>query len=268
MLALSYVAIGLMVLAAAFGLVGAGYFAWQCAVARPAFPPMDVADRIPWLGLLGLVLGLFESLAPGPFWTRWENRLVVVGVILWATLGPVLVDVEDARFEAIRAGVLAVAFLAFWVNLEALATARGVRALGPVLIATFAGAGVVFLLSGWAVGGPLAAGAAMLMGLVWLASAFGPGLSFARGTVPVVVSVLGGLLMTGYLYASASPWCAGLIAIAPVGAWLGRIGPVKRLRQWVSGLIALAGVLLFVAAAIGVAFAVSPSFGAEAYPGE
>jgi hypothetical protein len=97
--------------------------------------------------------------------------------------------------------------------------------------------------------------------LIWVISWFTPSLSFQRGATPVVVTVVGTLLLAGHVYSSTPVWSALLLAIAPMGAWVGRIGPARRLRPWLSVVIGLIAVVAFVAGAIGLALVVSPPFG-------
>src|SRR5271157_3045274 len=41
--------------------IGLAYIAGQAAVSRPAFPPVEVTDRIPWLALAATVLAVAEA---------------------------------------------------------------------------------------------------------------------------------------------------------------------------------------------------------------
>src|SRR4051812_2185883 len=70
--------------------LGVGALAAQLGNAPPAFPPLDVTDRLPWLVTAATLLGLCESVRPGPAWTRWENRLLLTLLTLGLVLGPVL----------------------------------------------------------------------------------------------------------------------------------------------------------------------------------
>src|SRR4051812_48549611 len=70
--------------------LGAGAIASFLGNSPPAFPPIEVTDRIPWLVLAACLLGLCESIRPGPGWTRWENRLLLILLTMALILGPVL----------------------------------------------------------------------------------------------------------------------------------------------------------------------------------
>jgi hypothetical protein len=240
--------------------LGAGYFAYHYGMAHPAFPPVDVTDRIAWLALASMVLGFFESIWPGPGWTRWENRVLVTALVLGAMLSPVLANSDDRQADAIRLGVSAGVLLVSWANLEVLASRVSLRALAPALLAVTGGATGVLLVSGSMVCAQLAGGLTALLGLVWVTSWFKPEMSLSRGGVPVLVSVLGALLVNGQVYSSTPIGSVLLIAASPLAAWLGRVGPVRRLAAWQSALVAFVAVLVPAGAAIGLALWSSPSF--------
>jgi hypothetical protein len=244
----------------ALGL-GASYAAFHWAAARPAFPPLDVTDRIAWLALAALILGVLESVRPGPAWTRWENRLLLAAVILWAMLGPVVAAAEDMRAEGMRLAALGGLFLAAWTNLEGLASRTSARAIGPIFAAVAGGAAGLFVATGSIVLGELAAGLMAGLILVWIASWVAPGLSLSRGGVPVVVTVLGGLLLNGYFYSSTPAPSTIILVAAPLAAWAGLIGPAARLAAWQRATISLVAVLIVVAIAIGLAVAESAGSG-------
>jgi hypothetical protein len=221
---------------------------------------MDVTDRIAWLALASMVLGIFEASWPGPGWTRWENRVLVTALILGAMLEPVLANSEDRNAEAIRLGVSAGVLLVSWFNLELLASRVGLRSLAPALLTVTGGAAGVFLVSGSMTCALLAGGLTALLGLVWVTSWFKSEISLSRGGVPVLVTVLGALAVNGQVYSSTPVGSVLLIAVSPLAAWLGQVGPARRFAAWQSALVSLVAVLVPVGAAIALALWSSPSF--------
>jgi hypothetical protein len=58
--------------------IGLAYIAGQAAVARPAFPPVEVTDRIPWLALAATVLAVAETVWALAPWVRLFGRSLFV----------------------------------------------------------------------------------------------------------------------------------------------------------------------------------------------
>jgi hypothetical protein len=239
--------------------IGAGYVVFHTMISRPAFPPVEVTDRVPWIALGAMVLGLLESACPGPAWTRWENRLLLSALTLGLVLGPVLASVTEWRGQVVRLAALAALLLFCWANLEALACGASTAWLGPAILAVCASTAAALQLSGHFVGFQLAGGLATALGTVWVTSLVAPAMSLSRGGVPVLTATLAALLMLGNTYSSLPATSGVLLALAPVAAWVGWIGPVRRLAPWLSSLVALAAVGLPLVAALGFAFSASPS---------
>ena len=224
----------------------------------PPWPPLDATDWLPWVALAAMGLGLLEATWPGPAWSRWENRLLLTGGMLWLLLSSQF----EARWATNREGVewllgLGAGVLAFWGVLEAGAERLG-RALPLPLLVLAGGVAAVEALSGSL---PLAESAAVLaapLALTWVASWFGPNLSLARGAVPVVATVLAGLILGGYFYAYVPKVSALLLAAAPLVLFGDRLGPLRRLRPWKASLVLAVAILVPVGAAVAIAIAKTP----------
>jgi hypothetical protein len=240
--------------------LGAGELTAHLVNARPAFPPIDVTDRIPWLVLAALLLGLCESIRPSPAWARWENRLLLVLLTLGLVLGPVLGPGWPTRADLARQGGLALILLAAWLNLEGLAARRTTAVLGPALLVVAVGAGAALLLAGSLVLSQIGLGLAAALGAVWLVSCGLPALSLSRGGVPVLVATLSALLIGGQVYAFLPRSSALLLAAAPLAAWVASVGPSRRLPSWQAALIGAAATLVPTAIALGLAISASPSY--------
>ncbi len=167
--------------AAAALSLAAGVLVAELANAWPAFPPVEVTDRLAGLIAAVLVLGLCDSIRPAPAWGRWENRLLVVLLSLALVLGPVLGPDWPTRRDLLRQAGLALALLAIWSSLEALARRCPIAVLGPALIVLIAGAGLALLLSGSLVLGLIGLGLAASLGAFWLLACVAPGLSLSLG---------------------------------------------------------------------------------------
>ena len=92
--------------------IGLAYIAGQAAVARPAFPPVDVTDRIPWLALAATVLAVAEAawaLAP---WVRLFGRSLLLTLSLGLMLGPVVSANDLSR--PMLGWLTVTAVLCFW----------------------------------------------------------------------------------------------------------------------------------------------------------
>jgi hypothetical protein len=240
--------------------LGAGVLAAQFHFAPPAFPPIEVTDRIPWLVALAMLLGVCESVRPSPGWARWENRLLLTLLTLGLILGPVLGADWPTRSALARQGGLVLVVLTAWANLEALAARRSTAVLGPALLVVVACVAVALMLSGVIVLGQLAGGLAAALAVTWIVSWWLPDRSLGRGGVPVLVATVAALLIEGHVYAGLPASSAYLLAAAPLAAWVGSVGPMRRLSGWQAGLLNTIATLVPAAVAVGLAIAASPGY--------
>jgi len=203
--------------------IGLAYIAGQAAVARPAFPPVEVTDRIPWLALAATVLAVAEAVWALAPWVRLFGRSLLSTLSLGLMLGPV-VSADDLS-RPLLGWLTVTAVLAFlaWLNLWALErVGRGTDAFRS-LIVTSSGATLVLLFSGSA--------ALCLLGVALTVSmAVGRLAAWDRAPVSGLVAgstVLTALVLEGYIYASMSPWSALLLAAALAGTWITRMEPLR-----------------------------------------
>jgi hypothetical protein len=239
--------------------LGAGAIAAQVGNAPPAFPPIEVTDRIPWLVVAAVLLGLCESVRPSPGWARWENRLLLTLLTMGLVLGPVLGENWPTRSDLTRQGGLVLMMLAAWGNLEALAARRSMAVLGPSVLVVAASTGAALLLSGSMVLGQLGLGLAAAVAAIWVLSLW-LHLLLGRGGIPVLVAAYGALLIEGHVYAGLPASSAYLLAAAPLAAWVGFVGPARRLAAWQSALLSAVATLVPAAVALGLAIAASPGY--------
>jgi hypothetical protein len=252
--------------------LGAAYALGHAAVREwlrpewPPFPPLDATDWLPWLALLAMILGLCESLAPSPFWARWENRLLLAGLTLWFLLGPQVANVWQPAEAAAWLSAFGVGALTLWGVAEHQAKRLGRGAILPLAILVAGTGGILMLLNNL----HLAEFAGVLcVGLIacWLVSRWRQGLTLARGGVPLVAVLLTGLLAAGRFYSFPEMPIPALIllALAPATLWIDRIGPIRRLRPWQVGIDRCVAMLAWVGIALGVTWMQMPPGSAEGY---
>jgi hypothetical protein len=242
--------------------IGAGYLAGHIAI---AWPSGDVTDRIPIVALTAILLGLFESLWPAPGWARWENRLLLAALVVGAVLGPLIETMTATRDGYVRLGAIALAIAVARANLEALARRLPPAAFGLAIGFTTVGVAITLLLAGNMLLCQLVLALGASLGAAWLLSLWWPRLSLSRGGVAVVAVVLGSLLICGQFYsvlldstALTFGWVAVGLVAAPLAAWVGMIGPIRRRPIWVVSLVVGFATLIPVAIAVGVAIGSAP----------
>ncbi|HWE39951.1 MAG TPA: hypothetical protein VG406_25595 [Isosphaeraceae bacterium] len=213
---------------------------------------------------VALLLGVLDGGWPSPAWARWENRALATLLVVWLCLGWVPEETwqgHDLRPLATKASAFGVLFTA-WSHLEWLAArVEGSRLLLPLLAVAGATAGILFAIEQAALtflAVPLIAALTM----AWLVSWFAPGISLAKGGVPVVVLTLSALVITAYLNSAAGRLpraSALLLAASPLTIWVTRIGPARRLRAWQATLLGTLAILIpLLVAVVLVARAIPP----------
>jgi hypothetical protein len=242
---------------AAAAALGAGYLAGHLGNAPPAFPPLDVTDRLPWLAGAATLLGILEAARPSPAWARWENRLLMAALVLGVVLGPVLEATAATRPGQAWLAGLGLALLLSWANLEALAARLPGAVLGPALLLVAVGAAAALVLSGSLVLGQLGGALAAALAAVGVLSGRSVGLSLGGGGVAVLVATLGALLLEGHVYAALPASAACALAAAPAATWAGAVGPIRRAARWKAALVAAVATLVPVGLALGLVLAAS-----------
>ena len=246
--------------------LGLGYVLAHAAVREwlkpewPPFPPLDVIDWVPWLALGAMVLGLLEVLAPGPAWTRWENRLLLSALTLTLLLRPLMTSSWEPRDGALILAGLGAGLMAFWGLLEHQSARLGRGVIPPLIVLALGTSGVLLLLThSLALAG---LGLGLTAGLIacGLAVLARPGCSLARGGVPVVAVVLAALVVTArhYTYPELHYVAAIALAVAPAFLWADRIGPLRRLRPWQAAVVDTLAMLIPVGVAAATTLLTTP----------
>jgi hypothetical protein len=239
--------------------IGVGYLAGHAAVAWPsAFPPVEVTDRIPFVVLVAILLGLLESAWPSPAWARWENRFLLTALVLGVVLGPLFEALSETKSGVMQMCGIAVAILFFWANLEALARKLPPSAVGLSLGIATAGAGLRLLNAGNIVLFQLVLALGASLGAAWLFSLWRPGVNLTRGGAAVLTATLGSLLIYGQYYSgvpepeSLAIGLAAIVLITPLLAWTAMFGPIRRRPTWLRCLVVALVTLIPVAIALAL----------------
>lgn len=241
---------------AAGGLaIGLGYLAGHGSLAMPAFPPIDVTDRIPWIVGLAMLLELAEAVSPAPLWARLENRLLLIACVAIAILGPILSTTLETKAGTIWFAVIVVIALLSLLSVEAQAKRAATAATLLSRIAILIAMGIALLASGSVILGELGLSLAASFGVVALLT-----LKSGRAAGGLVIGAAGvAFLIDGYIYASLPASVAAVLIAAPIAGWIGAIPALKKEADWKASVIVMIATLVILGIAIGLALAASPS---------
>jgi hypothetical protein len=234
--------------------LGLGYLLGQFGILGwPDFPPIGATDRVFWLVLLGIVLGVIEVSWMLSGWVTWSIR-GFFGLLLIASL---LVSRVENRWSVTEAtvwfsAVWAAVMLSWW-NLEA----QAARLSGPGWLIPLG-----LISSGWAIaqllaGSPLLGQlegvlASVLLGALTTVG-LRPGLALSKGGPVIALTILAGLALTGYFEFKLPGPVVSLLCLAPWAPWIDRIGVIRRRSYWTRASIRFLAVLLMVGLALVLA---------------
>jgi hypothetical protein len=236
--------------------VALGYVAGHFVVSMPAFPPVEVTDRLPWLALAAGAWGVVVALGPLGKWATVAGRASLLGLTLGVMLWPVIGRGDLARETVVWVVATTLVAVVAWVNLGLLAHRNeGVDARLGVLIAA-AGSSPALLLSGSATLGFLAAVLTAALSVAWL---LGRKESSSARAWEVGAAVLVGLLVEGYVYAFLPATAAALLGLSPLAAWMGRVGLVQRRGSLAAAAAGALAMIVVVGIAVGISFHASPA---------
>ena len=224
----------------------------------PEWPPAEAHLWLPAVALTSTLWGTLDASRRPPGWARWGARVLIAAATLAVTLRPMSLNSWGTGEAVAWLAGLGLATLAFWWDLDALADRLPGPAV-PAVLAVVAGAGSAALLVSGSVdlaglGMALAAPVVVLA----LAGLIAPRFSSGRGCAGAFAPVAAGLWLNGLFYAELPKVSAALLALAPAAAWIGRVGPARRLGPRGLALVCAAATLVPAAIAVGIAFAASP----------
>ncbi len=241
--------LGLALLAAHAGLKG-----------FPRVPPGESTEWLFVAGLAATALGVAEALRPAPAGVRWGIRAAVALAALGALLRGRLRHTHTLGEAAVMVALLAAGALATWALLDGVAS----RARGPgypLVLSAIAGGGALALgLSGSQLlaqlAGALACATTAAAAVAWLR----PSATWTAGATAVPALAMAAAWLSGLTYADL-PWASlALLAVSPALALAGGFVPLARLGPRWEALTRAAIASLPVAAAVGIAFHLSPRF--------
>lgn len=244
--------------------VGPGFLAAFLLIKGWKTVPGEVAGWLGHAAFLATALGLVEGLWPARAKLRWALRAVAVLLVLLATLRPKLGRWEPGTIAAALLG-LELLGLSFWLATDRLRAALPGPGPDPQaggLVAALGLAGLVGASAGLLggsgsalmgqLGGALAAASAPIALAAW----WRPGLPLLRGAAPALTLLLGALVLNGAFYTGAMRTAVPLLLLlAPWGANLALLPPLRARPAWQRAAVAAAGVLLPLLIAGGVVLA-------------
>ncbi|MDR3636316.1 MAG: hypothetical protein P4L84_21115 [Isosphaeraceae bacterium] len=233
------------------------YAAGHAAIAAPAFPPVDVTDRVSWIARASLLAALASSAAAErPLW-RWVNRVLFSALTVVAMIGPILAERSQTWTGLLWIVAVVAVFVFSWANIDALDDRVSPATLGVSLILIVFGTALALAVSGSVVLGQLCAAlGASLVVVVALAR----GSTLRAGLGPVCSTVLGALLIDGGVYSELPAAVAVLLTAAPLTLWTARLPVLVRLRGWQRTLAVALMTILPVALAVVLSFSDSPRY--------
>jgi hypothetical protein len=240
---------------AALGLAVGFLAAFFALKGWPPFPPIDVADWLPYLAVLAMVLGLVEGLARVPDWSRWLLRATLAALLVWVKINPLREPRGWGALATAAYGVgLWTAALFLWWNLESVAS-RVTGAAVPLALSVLSLAvGIVSVGSHVATAGLMIVGLAVASAAIAIVCLVAPAASIARGGVGVATILLFGVGLDAYFYGQDMPVsCAALLTLAPIVLWVGWIPPLRCRARWQAAFICALAILIPAGAAAGIA---------------
>ncbi len=210
----------------------------------PPWLPSDAYDWIPYAALAAGLVGWLDAIWPGRWWTRLENRLILVGGLTWLLLNPLITGTwapqESAGWLALIAGVT----LLSWGSLDLHARRLGRAAILPVAIWVKVTA-ICMQLCHATILMELAAILLLALAALWVVSRWAPALTLERGGTPVLAVVVAGLILFArfYGYPELPAPSAVALAIAPLFLGIDALPGIRHrtaLVRWIVRMIALA----------------------------
>lgn len=239
----------------ALGL-GAGYVTGHLALfGWPGLTPKESWQWLPHIAAAVTAAGMLVMSSRFPRRVGWAIVVFVVAVAAWL-LVPQWQESRVAWTVALGSAAIVV-----WIAMFALATRTSV--ILPSLVVLIAASAAALVLERAAtarfaqLAGVLAAsgGGCLVVAPLRAAPKMGPGLA-GGGAVLLV-----GLMFTGHFnhFSDIPAVCFFLVTTAPMAAWIGQLGPIRRRKSWQRVVLEAVAVLVPVGIALVLAFAATDS---------
>ncbi len=218
------------------------------------FKPSQAAERLPYLVILAMLVALFPLVTKSWKWPYRIGGMLLAGAVPLLSMHTKIVRDFTTAESLAWIGGIALTLIVIWQLADRLAS----RTEGPILPiawwACAAGAAAIEILMKTAKHAELHAGLAGCLGACVVIAAWRRDLRLERGFTLVFVLFYEATLIATYWYAAVSSLPPILLlAVAPLGAWVGRAKPIRRLKPAKRSVVQLAGVLIPIAGAIGFA---------------
>jgi hypothetical protein len=241
--------------------LGVGYVAGHIVVRGwPSFPPGERTDWLFYLALVLVILGLVEArwLTRASF--RWGLRSIVFFVAVLLIVFPRMRDAWQPVESVAWLAALLIAGVAAWLSLDGLVGRAPAWSFLGCLALTVAGSAVVAFKSGLAVMALLEFGLlATVLGLLLAGCASKTLFAAAQGGAAGAGLLQPAMWLIGYFLAEVPSGCALLLGVALHTTWLVEGGPLRRLRPWQRGILAMVAAAGPVLLAVWIAYLSAPT---------
>lgn len=199
--------------------LGVGYACGHIVTAgRPAFPPAEATQWLPYFAIGVAILGVLDTLLRPPGSLR-----ALIWFLCCAALLRLLLSSKFQYGWSFWGGALWIVVLAAGMLILTLffdkATQRDASVSFPLIVAILAGGtGLSLMFSGSMLLGQLAIVLAAAAGAIALVGLLLPNTVNGRGIAPVASAVLAGLWLSGYFFAELSSATGLLLAASPIPA--------------------------------------------------
>ncbi len=188
-------------------------------------------DWLPWIAAIATLVGVLDGAWPAPRWSRWQNRLLLVVLLMWLVFSPLVGGLwMPGQGAAWMIGLGAATF--------ALATVLDIRAarLGPsmplvLMVPAIGMAAAQHFSESSYVFAILSGALAATTGALWVVSWFSPRMNLARATIPTYAMVYAGLAFGGMFYGGLPRTSALALALAPLASFIDRVGPWQMIAR-------------------------------------